>query len=499
MHYISTRGDETRYTAAEAILRGIAPDGGLLVPEEIPQLSEEEFERFRRRDYPGRAALILAKFLDDYSAAELLEYARLAYGEEKFAPAPCPLTQLNKYNEKLFMLELWHGPTSAFKDMALQILPYLMTAAARKLGEAAEIVILTATSGDTGKAALEGFKNVPGTRVVVFYPEGGVARAQELQMLTTDGANCHVVAVEGSFDDAQNGVKRLFTDTALNAALHEKGLRLSSANSINWGRLVPQIVYYWSAYADLLDGEHVAPGDEVSFAVPTGNFGNILAAWYAGQMGLPLRRLICASNRNNVLTDFLAQGKYEIKREFFKTLTPSMDILVSSNLERLLFELSFQNPSYVRERMEKLGAEGVYQVGPEMLKRLRELFVGGYCDDRGVLRSIGETYDRFDHVVDPHTAVAFNVYQRYQQRSKDEAPVVFVSTASPFKFPAAVCRAIFNRSVQGDDLSLFAPLAEESGLPVPEGLKDLEERPVLHSRRTRPEGMKETLLELLGI
>ncbi len=500
MFYVSTRGDETRYTAAEAILKGIAVDGGLLVPEEIPQFSEHDIEQLKHKDFSGRVAYVLARFLSDYTESELLEYSKLAYSEEKFGEKPCPLVQLNKYNNKYHILELWHGPTAAFKDMALQLLPYLMTAAIRKTGETAEVIILTATSGDTGKAALEGFKNVPGTRVVVYYPKGGVSKAQELQMLTTEGDNCQVIAVEGSFDDAQSGVKQLFSDRDLSEKLALQHQRLSSANSINWGRLAPQIAYYWSAYVDLLNGEKIQAGDLVNFSVPTGNFGNILAAWYANQMGLPIGKLICASNRNNVLSDFLAQGTYNAKREFFMTLTPSMDILVSSNLERLLFELSYQNPAYIKERMEKLQISGSYSVGPEMMKRLHEKFVGGFTDDRGAIRTIQEVYDEFDHVIDPHTAVAFNVYRRYEQRSKDETAVVFVSTASPFKFPATVCKAIFNmQNPAQDELSLLRPLSDESGLEIPEALKDLDERPILHHKVVRIDDMKQDLIELLSI
>ncbi len=498
MHYISTRGDETHYSSAEAILKGIAVDGGLLVPEDIPQFSSMDVSHLRNISFPERVAFVLSKYLTDYSEAELLDYARLAYSEEKFGENPCPLVQLNKYNNKYHILELWHGPTAAFKDMALQLLPYLMTAAVKKTGETSEIVILTATSGDTGKAALEGFKNVPGTKVVVYYPNGGVSKAQELQMLTTDGDNCHVIAIEGSFDDAQTGVKKLFADTGLAEKLHMHQQKFSSANSINWGRLAPQIAYYWSAYADLLNAEIIKEGELVNFSVPTGNFGNILAAWYANQMGLPIGKLICASNRNNILSDFLAQGTYDANRAFYQTLTPSMDILVSSNLERLLFELSYQNPTYIKERMEKLQSSGNYSVGPEMMKRLHEKFVGGFTDDRGAIRTIQEVYDEFDHVIDPHTAVAFNVYRRYEQRSKDETPVVFVSTASPFKFPATVCKAIFPGQRLGqDELVLFRPLADESGLAIPEGLSALDEKPILHNKVIKTEDMKDDLEALL--
>ena len=445
MEYISTRGGDYRYSAAAAIKQGIAPNGGLFVPAYIPKLQQQEIERLASLDYAQRATLILSKFLTDFTEEEIAEYCRKAYSEEKFDAFPAKLEQLNPCVPGEYILELWHGPTSAFKDMALQILPYLMTAAARKTGEEAEICILTATSGDTGKAALEGFKDVPGTRVIVYYPENGVSEIQRLQMVTTEGANCHVIALKGSFDDAQGGVKQLFADADLAETLAERKVVLSSANSINWGRLVPQIAYYWSAYADLLRDEKIAPGERFNIVVPTGNYGNILAAWYAKQMGMPAAKLICASNRNKVLSDFLRSGIYNRKREFYQTNSPSMDILVSSNLERLLFEVTGHDSERVAGWMRALQEDGTYTIDSETKKSIQTEFVGGFCDDVGAVRTISEVYDRYDHVIDTHTAVGFNVYSRYAQRSQDRRPVVFVSTASPFKSPAPYLK-VFSES-----------------------------------------------------
>lgn len=499
MKFISTRGGDYQYSAAEAIKQGIAPNGGLFVPESIPRLSEAEIHQLVDMDYPQRAALVLGKFLTDFSPEELLEYCEKAYSDEKFDAFPANLVQLNPYVEGEYMLELWHGPTSAFKDMALQILPYLMTASAKKTGEQSEICILTATSGDTGKAALEGFKDVPGTRVIVFYPDGGVSEVQRLQMVTTEGNNCHVVAVKGSFDDAQTGVKKLFTDAEFAADLKENNVVLSSANSINWGRLVPQIAYYWSTYADLLKGEKINFGDSFNIVVPTGNYGNILAAWYAQQMGMPAAKLVCASNRNRVLSDFLRSGTYDRQREFYRTNSPSMDILVSSNLERLLFELTGHNGEQVAQWMEQLRTEGSYTIDDETKRNIQRTFVGGYCDDNGAIREIESVYDRYDHVIDTHTAVGFNVYSRYVQRSRDERPVVFVSTASPFKFPEAVAAGIFGKkeSAAAEGQALMERLAEESDLAIPEGLNHLEQKTVLHDTVIETNEMKQIVEKIL--
>lgn len=497
MRYISTRGQDRSYSASEAILQGLAADGGLLVPEEIPRLSEGDISRLRELSYPERVAYILSLFLTDFSEAELLEAARLAYDEERFQGEAAKLVQLNPYNPNEYMLELWHGPTSAFKDMALQLLPHLMQLAIQKNSDDKRVLILTATSGDTGKAALDGFANVPGTDVICFYPKDGVSKTQELQMTTTAAANVHVIAVEGNFDEAQAGVKACFANEELRSELAESGVLMTSANSINWGRLVAQIAYYWSAYFDLLQREKIEDGDKLNFAVPSGNFGNILAAWYAREMGLPVHRLVCASNRNNVLSDFLRTGNYSIKRQLYLTNTPSMDILISSNLERLLFEISGKDASFIRQIMKDLTVNGEYFIGHPFRKTLQSVFVGGFADDRSISRTILKTYDETDYVIDPHTAVAFNVYSRYQRRSRDRVPVVYVSTASPFKFSQTVCNALF-KEVNPDETEpqLLERLAEESGYEVPAGLAGLYEKEIVHQSSCHPDAIEATVTEL---
>ena len=499
MNYISTRGDGTPFSASDVIRLGIAPDGGLFVPDVIPQLTLDDFAAMREMSYQERAVTIMGLYLSDFGEVELREMIEQAYDEARFGEHPAPLVQLNKYNDQEYILELWHGPTAAFKDIALQLLPYLMTAAARKTGQTDEICVLTATSGDTGKAALEGFRDVPGTSVMVFYPADGVSPAQKLQMVTQEGENCRVVAVEGSFDDTQTGVKSIFADPALAAELGSAGKILSSANSINWGRLLPQIVYYCSAYVDLLQRERIEPGATVNFVVPTGNFGNILAAWYASRMGLPVHRLICASNRNKILSDFIRTGRYDSRREFHVTNSPSMDILISSNLERLLFELCGRNSETVREWMNDLREQGAYEIDQESLKKLQMLFVGGYCDEKGTLRMIRDVYDRTDHLIDTHTAVGFNVYSRYANRSNDRTPTVFVSTASPLKFAGAVSDAVFGNGYSRGrgEMVLIEELAVEGGFEIPETLRDLAQRPVLHERQIRPDQMQSAVREYL--
>lgn len=499
MNYVSTRGSDIRCSSAMAIKLGIAPDGGLFVPESIPQLSLDEIAALAHKSYVDRAVDILSLYLTDYTPAELHDYAMSAYSEEKFGPEPAPLSQLNKYNDREFMLELWHGPTAAFKDMALQLLPHLMTGAIRKTGETAQVCILTATSGDTGKAALEGFSGVDGTSVVVFYPSQGVSDAQRLQMVTTEGENCHVLAVEGSFDDAQSGVKAIFNDKELAAALSARQVLLSSANSINWGRLVPQIVYYFSAYADLLSREKIELGAKINLVVPTGNFGNILAAWYARAMGLPVNKLICASNKNKVLSDFIRNGTYDRRREFYKTNTPSMDILISSNLERLLFELTGRKADTIRTWMDQLQADGVYSIDAMTLRQLQEVFVGGFADDFGTTKTIRDVYDRTDHLIDTHTAIGFNVYGRYAQRSGDPSCTIFVSTASPFKFGAAVCDAIFGNGYSRgrSEEVLLNELSAESGLEIPAPLRDLAQREIRHTQTIERDAMRQAVLDSL--
>ena len=499
MNYISTRGYEGKFSSSEAISRGIAPDGGLFVPESIPQLTQEDLEAMQTMEFYQLSAFVLSKFLTDFTEEELLDYTRQAYAEEKWGENPVPLVQLNEYNDREFMLELWHGPTCAFKDVALQLLPHLMTAAAKKTGLTKKICILTATSGDTGKAALEGFKDLPGTEIIVFYPTGGVSEAQKLQMVTTGGDNTHVIAVNGCFDDAQTGVKNIFGNKEFAELLDANGITLSSANSINWGRLAPQIAYYVYSYVELLRKGKIEITESFNIVVPTGNFGNILAAWFAKQMGIPVHRLICASNRNKVLCDFFSSGVYDRNREFYKTTSPSMDILISSNLERLLFEITGKDSEKVKEWMKELNTEGKYSVDKETLKALQRLFVGGFADETGVSKTILEVYDRTDNVIDPHTAVGFNIYGRYHQRSGDESKTVFASTAAPFKFAPAVMDSL--RGIgYSDALStseLITELAEESGLMIPQSIAELPTLEVRHKDVIEKEQMQDKVREIL--
>ena len=499
MNYISTRGYDRKYSAAEAIITGIAPDGGLFVPETIPQISASEIEEMKNMQFFQISARVLSKYLTDFTEAELLEFAQAAYDEEKWGENPIPLVQLNAYNDREYILELWHGPTCAFKDVALQMLPHLMTASVKKTGINKKICILTATSGDTGKAALEGFKDLPGTEIIVFYPTGGVSDAQKLQMVTTEGSNTHVIAVNGCFDDAQTGVKKIFGDEAFAAKLDANGIMLSSANSINWGRLAPQIAYYVYSYVELLRQEKIGKGEEINIVVPTGNFGNILAAWFAKQMGIPVRKLICASNRNKVLCDFFSTGTYDRNRELFKTTSPSMDILISSNLERLLYEVTGGNSAQVIEWMTGLNTEGKYSVDKDTLKSLQHSFVGGFADETGVAKTILDVYDRTDHVIDTHTAVGFNIYGRYHTRSNDETKTVFVSTASPFKFAPAVMDSIRGAGYSGGRSieTVIKELSDESGLEIPKSIAELGTKEIRHKDVIDKEQMEDKVAEIL--
>ncbi|MCI9195691.1 MAG: threonine synthase [Angelakisella sp.] len=473
MNYTSTRDSSLRVTAQEAIVQGIAPDGGLFVPVEMPSLTEEDLAALSGMTYTQRAVWVLSRFLTDWTAEELAAAVEAAYGERFEEGDPAPLSRLE---EGKYLLELWHGPTCAFKDMALQLLPKLLPAAAKKSGCREEIAILVATSGDTGKAALEGFMDVPGTRILVFYPQEGVSRMQKRQMTTQQGDNVAVTGIRGNFDDAQTGVKAIFGDEELAAELREKGFSLSSANSINWGRLVPQIVYYISAYCQLLADGEIAAGEQVNFCVPTGNFGNILAGYYAKQMGLPVKRFLCASNRNNVLTDFIATGRYDRNRAFFTTTSPSMDILISSNLERLLYLLTGKNDAETREKMDSLRRTGVYQLDQRELSALQEEFSGGCCDDRQAADTIRQTFERYSYLCDPHTAVAVKVWEDYRKETGDGTKTVILSTASPYKFADTVLAAL-GQPVPKDDFDRLEALEKLSGLPAPAALTGLKDAP----------------------
>lgn len=479
MKYFSTRGDKTGVSAATAILQGLAEDGGLFVPEEIPQVDKEFIKELAPVSYEIRAAEILGLLLDDYEPMELASCLMKAYGGGKFddarkAPVVFPVADGDFPLNGTAVLELWHGPTSAFKDMALQLLPQFITCALKKNKVSEDIFILVATSGDTGKAALEGFKNVPRTKVQVFYPDGGVSDMQRRQMVTTQGNNVCVTAVKGNFDDAQTGVKAIFGDALLAAQLAQKNVKLSSANSINWGRLAPQIVYYFSAYADMLAAEKISLGDEVNFVVPTGNFGDILAGYYAKLMGLPVGKLICASNANDVLTEFLQTGVYNARREFFKTLSPSMDILVSSNLERLLYHLT-GSALQVRIWMDKLATEGHYEIGSDLLDKLQQHFWAGSADDTRTKAEIKRCREAWGYIIDPHTAVAAAVAEDYLAKTKDTRQLVILSTASPYKFCPAVLSALGIDAAATDDFAMLAELNRISHTDIPKNLANLKD------------------------
>lgn len=497
MQYISTRGNAAAVSAAAAIKQGIAPDGGLYVPTDQITISNTDVEKLTSLSYTERAAFILSHFLTDFSPAEINQCVHAAYSPSKFATSE--IAPVKVLNSDTAILELWHGPTCAFKDMALQILPQYLVHALAKTGEEAEVVILVATSGDTGKAALEGFADIPGTQIIVFYPEQGVSEVQRLQMTTQEGKNVHVVAVQGNFDDAQSGVKQVFGDVDFAHLLANHGFRLSSANSINWGRLVPQIIYYFSAYADLLKTGSIKAGEKINFVVPTGNFGNILAGFYAKRMGLPINKLLCAANANNVLTDFIQTGTYNRNREFLKTLSPSMDILISSNLERLLYELTNRQGEQISNWMTQLKTEGSYTVDEATFAKVQEHFWSDFADDTETLKTIEETWQQQQYLLDTHTAVAIRVLQKYRQATGDNTYTVVASTASPFKFNGSVAKAVLGEtSVTGkSEFSLLQDLSSHTQWPIPQGLRDLDQKPVLHRRVIEKDKIKDVVKEIL--
>ena len=493
MQYLSTRDHSLRYSASQAIVQGLSREGGLFLPEIIPSLGEGMLSRLSALPYPERAVQIMKLFLDEFTEDELRGYAKRAYSGQKFdTPAVAPVKTLEN---GLHVLELWHGPTCAFKDMALQMLPYLLTASLRKTGEEKTACILVATSGDTGKAALEGFRDVEHTKILVFYPKDGVSDIQKLQMVTQEGGNVGVEAVVGNFDDAQTGVKRIFSDPALRAELSGKGYFLSSANSINWGRVLPQIVYYISSYCDLLARGEIRPGEKINFCVPTGNFGNILAGYYAKKMGLPVEKLICASNANNVLTEFIETGVYDRNRPFYTTTSPSMDILISSNLERLLY-LVCQSDEEVRGYMESLARTGRYAVSEAIRREIQANFACGFCDDDGTAETIGSMFRERGYLIDTHTAVACTVLGRYRERSRDLTPAVVVSTASPFKFCASVLHAL-GEEHQAPGTAVIAQLAEKTGRSAPVPLASLAGKKVRFEGVAEKEEMTRVVTEFL--
>lgn len=470
MQFLSTRGGAA-VSAAQAIVQGLCPSGGLYVPADFPQLDAESL---LDGGYASAARAVMAPYLTHVSQAALMDMIAAAYHSFD-DPAVTPVQALT---QRQSVLELWHGPTMAFKDVALQMLPHLMRSALDATGERRQLYILVATSGDTGKAALAGFCGVPGTRVLVFYPEGGVSRAQRLQMVTQEGDNVDVCAVRGNFDDAQTAVKRIFASPEARAQLDALGYRLSSANSINFGRLLPQITYYFTAYAALRRAGRIAPGEAVNFCVPTGNFGDILAGYYAKRMGLPVRRLICASNRNNVLADFFATGVYDDRRPFYRSMSCSIDILISSNLERLLFELAGRDAVCVRAWMRSLNETGSYAVGAAQREALAEVFAAGWCSEEDTLAAIRRVFERHGYLMDPHTAVAETVYARYAEQTGDATQTVLLSTANPYKFATAVLSAF--ETPGADDFENADRLHALTGAPVPRGLSELLGKPERH-------------------
>ena len=494
MKYNSTRNSMLSVDSAKAINDGISKDGGLFVPNEMPKLDKEFFVRLSKMNYIDRAGEVLRLFLTDFTDEEIKACTKGAYAGTFDNDCPAPLYRLN---DNTSILELWHGPTCAFKDMALQILPYLLTTSSKKVADGQTTVILVATSGDTGKAALEGFKDVENTKIIVFYPVDGVSNAQKLQMMTQEGENVYVCAIKGNFDDAQTGVKKIFTNPDVAAKLAENGMAFSSANSINWGRLLPQIVYYISAYCDLIAEKGEV--DSYNVVVPTGNFGNILAAYYAKKMGAPINKLICASNSNKVLTDFIESGVYDRNRSFYTTISPSMDILISSNLERLIYDMSGCDSELISGYMAGLSADGKYEVNDKIKAELNANFVGGYATDDETKAAINETYTTYNYLADTHTGVAIKVYNDYVKNTGDKTETVIVSTASPYKFSADVLEAVDSKSADHDGIKAMAILSEVTGTKIPTPLSGLDKRTVRFEDVCDSDDMIKAVYGYLGI
>lgn len=493
MNYQSTRDKNSKkYSSAQVIKQGLANDGGLFVPDEIPSLTKDEIVSFCSLSYSELAAKVLSKFFTDYTYGELLEDCVNAYGENNFPQGACPLT---KVNSNTFSLELWHGPTCAFKDMALQIMPRLLSRALVKTDENRTALVLVATSGDTGKAALEGYKDLPQIKINVFYPQNGVSKVQELQMLTQNGKNVNVCAVKGNFDDIQTDVKNIFNNNEIADELNAKGYFLSSANSINFGRLAPQIVYYIKAYCDLLCLKEIEFGEKINVCVPTGNFGNILAAYIAKLMGLPINKLICASNSNNILTDFLNTGRYDRNREFYLTMSPSMDILISSNLERLIYFVS--DAAQTAEYMKCLNEVGCYQVNDEIKSKIDESFIGYFADEKTTSATISKYYHEHNYLMDTHTSVAFSALESYRKENADQLKTVVASTASPYKFAKNVYKAIYGDN-DFDDFEILEKLSVKTGTKIPYPLFELNKKTVNFTAVTTPEKMFGEVDSFLG-
>lgn len=493
IYYSSTRNGETKVRASEAILKGISEDGGLFIPNEIPEL-KCSIEELSKLDYKETAYTVMSSFLTDFTEEELKACIEKAYDAKFDTEEIAPI----KKTKDAYFLELYHGPTLAFKDMALSILPHLLKTSARKHNITDKIVILTATSGDTGKAALEGFADVDGTEIIVFFPEDGVSQVQRLQMVTQKGANTHVVGIEGNFDDAQSGVKKIFTDKEFGNKLKKNGYRFSSANSINIGRLVPQIVYYFYAYGTLCKKKEIECGEKVNFVVPTGNFGNILAAYFAKSMGLPVNKLICASNDNKVLFDFFKTGIYDKDREFVTTISPSMDILISSNLERLIYLTCGRDPKKVSELMNKLSSNGKYEITNEMKDKLLD-FCGGFATEEETKKAISKMYSENDYLIDTHTAVAYSVYERYRDEKNDDTKTIIASTASPYKFTNAVMEAVDDKYANCDSFELMKKMSSLMKSDIPAGIRGINKREILHNNTCKKDEMKSIVEKFLNL
>ena len=491
--YKSTRDAEKTVTASQAILKGLADDGGLFVPVSIPKIPVSLGE-LKEMTYQEIAYTVMKEFLTDFTEEELKSCIAKAYDSKFDTEEIAPLAKV----EDAYYLELFHGATIAFKDMALSILPHLLTTSAKKNQVKNEIVILTATSGDTGKAALAGFADVEGTKIIVFYPKNGVSRVQELQMVTQKGDNTSVVAIHGNFDNAQSGVKAMFENKELEKELNEAGYQFSSANSINIGRLVPQVVYYVYAYAKLLQNEEIAEDEEINVVVPTGNFGNILAAYYAKNMGIPIAKLICASNENKVLYDFFQTGTYDRNREFVLTTSPSMDILISSNLERLIYKISGEDARKDTDLMTELKTKGSYAITGEMKANLAD-FAAGYATEEQVAKTIHDIYEDTGYVMDTHTAVAATVYKAYREDSKDDRKTVIASTASPYKFAGSVMSAIDPKYKGQDDFKLIEELQKVSGTELPNAIKEIMNAEIRHNTECDVDQMEQTVKSILGV
>ena len=493
LYYKSTRSNKEKILSSRAIVNGIAGDGGLYIPSSFPKI-DKPFLQLKEMDYRQLAFYIMKKYLTDFDDKELKSCIDSAYDAKFDSPLIAPLAKVGE----VFFLELYHGPTLAFKDMALSILPYLLKASVSKLNIGKDIVILTATSGDTGKAALEGFANVDGTKIIVFYPKEGVSKIQERQMTTQEGNNTYVIAIEGNFDDAQTGVKRIFNNKEFNRILNNNGYMFSSANSINIGRLIPQIVYYIYAYVKLLKLGEISSGEKINVVVPTGNFGNILSSYYAKKMGLPINKLICASNENNVLYDFINTGIYNKQRELKVTSSPSMDILISSNLERLLYDLSDNDASMVNGLIGELNKSGRYKINSRMKNKLGD-FYGEFTTDSETIETIREVFKNFNYLIDTHTAVGYDVYKKYIKATGDKTKTVIASTASAFKFPESIIGAIDSKFRVSDKFALIERMAEITNKTIPKGIKDIGRRKILHNTVCKQEQMKSVISEILGL